>query len=256
MKYESVYVISNVHGCYFTLASLLSKLPDKKADVCFVGDIIDRGKNSNLVINILRHKKCGEKICLGNHEDMAIMSAQTLSYHDKEKVYKFTQATEENGMWLSSGGIQTLRSYDFHEHQDFQSDNFYADIAWMKRFPLYLTYPSIRNASGRYLVVSHAAFDKTWVWSEQQRKADSEHFKSWLIWNRITEPTNQNGIYNVFGHTPVSDPIITDHSAAIDNAVWSDQPGYGRLVALKWPELTYYMEPRSHHDWCGDNTIL
>ena len=38
------YIIGDVHGCYDTLMALIAKLPED-AEIVFVGDLIDRGKN-------------------------------------------------------------------------------------------------------------------------------------------------------------------------------------------------------------------
>lgn len=36
------YIIGDVHGCYDTLIALIKKLPEK-AEIIFLGDLIDRG---------------------------------------------------------------------------------------------------------------------------------------------------------------------------------------------------------------------
>jgi len=48
---DSVYIIGDVHGCYTTLMQLIEQLPNKeKSHLIFVGDLIDRGKDSARVV--------------------------------------------------------------------------------------------------------------------------------------------------------------------------------------------------------------
>jgi len=60
-------VIGDVHGQFDMLMRLLDKLPQTD-DLCFVGDLIDRGPRSKEVIEFVR--KNYHKTVLGNHEDM------------------------------------------------------------------------------------------------------------------------------------------------------------------------------------------
>ena len=46
---KPIYLIGDVHGCYKTMIALIEKLP-KDAEICFLGDLIDRGQNSASVI--------------------------------------------------------------------------------------------------------------------------------------------------------------------------------------------------------------
>jgi serine/threonine protein phosphatase 1 len=42
---EQIYIISDVHGSYKTLLALIDKLPNKQnSKICFIGDVINRGK--------------------------------------------------------------------------------------------------------------------------------------------------------------------------------------------------------------------
>jgi serine/threonine protein phosphatase 1 len=50
----SQYVISDIHGCYFTLTKLLNKIgPSEEDEIYFLGDYIDRGPASKEVIDYL-----------------------------------------------------------------------------------------------------------------------------------------------------------------------------------------------------------
>ena len=105
--------ISDIHGCYNELKKLLSVIEEKgvynkeEDKLVFLGDYIDRGKDSRLVIELIRNlqKENNNVIALmGNHEDML------LQYNKGIDSY-----------WMYNGGRTTLDSY----------------VEWMKNLPLY-----------------------------------------------------------------------------------------------------------------------
>lgn len=106
-------IIGDVHGELKTLEKLLNILPQTK-DICFVGDLIDRGPNSKEVINLVIQNKWN--CVLGNHEDMA------------------TDPSMEE-IWLYNGGWQTFQSFgtadDFRNAEEFQ---------FIKNLPLTIQY--------------------------------------------------------------------------------------------------------------------
>ena len=98
---EPVFVIGDLHGCAKQMVELLYKLEakDKKAKLVFVGDFIDRGENSKLVLDALwQLRPFPRVVCLrGNHEDMLL---------------KFLKSpNQRTSRWLRYGGLNTLGSY-------------------------------------------------------------------------------------------------------------------------------------------------
>ena len=104
---KRLIAIGDIHGCFYTLESLLEKAKwNPKTDtLVFIGDYIDRGKNSMAVVLTLigmqiKHGK--EKVvCLrGNHEQMAINA------HRKN----------ETDVWFMNGGLdgQIALKKSFH----------------------------------------------------------------------------------------------------------------------------------------------
>lgn len=90
-------IIGDIHGCYYTLLNLLTKVNYNKENdkLIFVGDYIDRGKYSYEVVDYLikLQREVGKDKCiclLGNHEYMAYMDLQ---------------------LWKSNGGTTTIKSY-------------------------------------------------------------------------------------------------------------------------------------------------
>ncbi len=53
---KGIWVIGDVHGEYKKLRSLLVKIP-KDENICFVGDLIDKGEKSAEVVNLVIYKK-------------------------------------------------------------------------------------------------------------------------------------------------------------------------------------------------------
>lgn len=81
-------VIGDVHGQFDMLMKLMEKLPQTK-DICFVGDLIDRGPKSKEVIEFVRENNY--LTVMGNHEDFV----------------------SDIGLWMhpSNGGKKTIESF-------------------------------------------------------------------------------------------------------------------------------------------------
>lgn len=166
--------ISDIHGCYNELKKLLSVIEEKgvynkeEDKLVFLGDYIDRGKDSRLVIELIRNlqKENNNVIALmGNHEDML------LQYNKGIDSY-----------WMYNGGRTTLDSYEGFEEQ------FVDDVEWMKNLPLYY--------EDEHFIFVHAGVDLYKPIEEQEKET--------LLWTR--EPfiygMKKYDKQIVFGHTP------------------------------------------------------
>ena len=113
-------VIGDVHGEFDALMRLLDILPQTK-ELCFVGDLIDRGPNSKEVIEFVR--KNNYQTVMGNHEDLI---------------------TDFN-LWLNprNGGQETLKSFGGRE-AFLKTDV----IEWISSLPILIQY-------GNY-IISHS----------------------------------------------------------------------------------------------------
>ena len=112
-------VIGDVHGCFYTLMELMDLLPGD--DICFVGDLIDRGRNSSQVVDFVINNQFD--CVLGNHEEFMI--------------------TGDERLWQINGGDATLDSYTHHW------DIFEIHKEWMQSLPLIKEYDN--------LIVSHSS---------------------------------------------------------------------------------------------------
>ena len=130
-------VIGDIHGCYDELVELISTLEEegeykKGVDkLVFLGDYIDRGDNSRLVIEFIQNlQKNNDNVIalMGNHEDML------LGYLD-----------DNDPNWTLNGYVSTMNSYEGFEKQ------FKRDVQWIRTLPLY--------HEDEYFIFVHAGID-------------------------------------------------------------------------------------------------
>lgn len=219
MKIDSngIWIIGDVHGEYDKLVELLDKLP-KDANICFTGDLIDRGKKSAHVVEYVM--KNGWDCVLGNHELMMIKGALDES---------------EKSLWKQNGGTKTIKSY-----YKFKREIFANHVRYMRKLP-YFKYYEVEGAD-KPLVVSHSYIHHVWV--------DKNHIYDELsgddiLWRHMNnsklfdvEKEKANGIFNIFGHSPISKIIVTDTLAMIDTgACFNDKEKFGILSAIHYPSM-------------------
>ena len=74
---KNIYIISDVHGCYKTLLALIDQFPNKQnSKIVFVGDLIDKGKNTHDVIEFVKNNNYD--CVIGNHDEMMVLYSQYL----------------------------------------------------------------------------------------------------------------------------------------------------------------------------------
>ena len=103
-----VAVIGDIHGCFYTLKDLVSKIKAKYPDVELysVGDLVDRGNFSYEVIEYIKAENI--KFSAGNHDYMF--------YH-----FIHHPGSEMGRIWIYNGSEQTVDSYsqrveEMHKH--------------------------------------------------------------------------------------------------------------------------------------------
>ena len=167
-------VIGDTHGCYKELKELILTLEadgeyNKNTDkIVFLGDYIDRGEDSRLVIKFIRDmQKENENVIalMGNHEDML------LNY-----LYG------NDATWTYNGNNATIDSYNGFKKQ------FYSDVKWMKNLPLY--------HEDEHFIYVHAGSDVS--------KPMKKQSKWTLLWTREPFIYNTEKYHKkvIFGHTP------------------------------------------------------
>ncbi|MBX4152357.1 serine/threonine protein phosphatase [Paenibacillus lautus] len=186
-------VISDIHGCYDELNSMLHKINyEPQNDKLFLlGDYVDRGMKSRQVVEQVKvlQEQCGAIVLKGNHDDMMVSA---LTNNDDSL----------DAHWLNNGGYQTIESYcgfDFFEEQfdwdtykkakEFILNHYHQHIDFLDGLPLY-------HETDTHIFV-HAGINPFY---EDWKKQPDDNF----IWIRDIFINNTTGLNKtvVFGHTP------------------------------------------------------
>lgn len=171
-------VIGDIHGCYYSMVDLLSKVGYSSTSdmLVFLGDYIDRGPFGCKVVKTIRHlqaqvgaEKC---ICIrGNHEQFAIDCHGHLDH-----------------LWAWNGGYTTVMDYE-RNGVDMESD-----IDWFQSLPLF-------HETERF-IFCHAGLT---------HPALQDNSQDDLLWGRdwIKKDRRPREKQVVFGHTRCSPPSVT-----------------------------------------------
>jgi serine/threonine protein phosphatase 1 len=220
-----VYAIGDIHGMSGLLDNLLHKIIDDretidaKAELIFLGDMVDRGPNSQEVIDTIYKMKHGSQnlfvvhVLQGNHERMMI---------------DFIANPEKTGaMWLRHGGDATLQSYGVHspqqpteKHLRYLRNEFVDRL--LPEHSLWLGQLDSKFTIGDYFFC-HASINA--------RKALSEQKDEDLLWSRRF-PDDEDGPQEkiiVHGHLPVTSPLIAKYHINVDTGAFAT----GCLTAVK-----------------------
>ncbi len=224
--------IGDIHGCRMKLEKLLEKISFSQKDrLIFLGDYIDRGKDSKGVLKFLIElKKAHPSIIFlrGNHESLLLKIL--FSKKLKSRVLEW---------YFKLGGIQTFNQYGLPidkivKRMYFTAD--YNDPNFSEYFPKdhieFLKNTSLYYKTDDYLFV-HAGIDPSKKFCEQ-----TEESFLWIRYEFIDTPHNlpQTVVYGhttTSGFTPCED--LKERKIGIDTgAVYG-----GKLTALILPEMEY-----------------
>lgn len=211
---ERIFAVGDIHGNYEKLVSLLAELPWNRTEetLVFLGDYIDRGKNSKDVveylINLRKEAKC--IFLLGNHEKLL------LDYYASGSDYDLK-------LWRSFGGWQTIENYTKGSGVWGRPSFLPAShLAFFRRLqPYYET---------RDYIFVHAGL-RDGLHPSMQPLDD-------LVWTRksFVETNHSFGKTIVFGHTPMRSPYVSAGKIGIDTGA-----GYGNvLTAVELPAVIFY----------------
>lgn len=184
----------DIHGQLDQLNRLMNTVKPVEGD-CFVflGDYVDRGKNSKGVIDrlILFREEFPDAIFIrGNHDQMlldALIEAGALTgqpLRDQSTTYRACLSASDSEIFLFNGGKETLRSYRITQLTDFPQEH----IDFLEATQLWW-----RCAS---FVFVHAGLEQGIPMQMQDPYV--------LMWERMSPP-GQNGEIHVVGHNPTAD---------------------------------------------------
>jgi len=117
---NSIYVIGDIHGCYYTLMSLIKKL-ERNSILVFVGDLVDKGNFSKKVVQYVIDNN--HYCILGNHEHLMLQNIENAIFYDKASNW----STKKN-----FGGYKTIKDY-----KD-DSVALQKHLTWIKSLPRYI----------------------------------------------------------------------------------------------------------------------
>ena len=221
---EQIYIIGDVHGCFNTLLELIKQFPKKeKSQICFVGDVVDRGLFSCDVVELIIQN--GYKMVMGNHERRLL---------NNQLEFLSNKVPFDRSWFFGNGGEATYRSY-FGQSTEFKQRH----VDFLESRPVYLEFKDYKTQNGEHLVVSHSAVGN--MWELRNDKYASEEFKRHLLSGRGDE-MQVSGIFNIYGHTPVREVKFYKNSADIDTGCVFNEVGYDKLSALEFPSMKIYTQ--------------
>lgn len=225
-------IIGDVHGCYNTLMALVEQLP-KDEELCFVGDLIDRGPMSKQVVEFVKNNKDRKIYCVkGNHEDMMVQDGQS----------PFIGMTH---WYTHNGGKETLESYDADNPELFKEH-----IEWMRTLPIIIEFTEIKNEDGLHLIVSHSSAGIDQIKKDELNILWSRDNVNKAVSRAMDRMPLKENQFNIFGHTVQNKPRIGKNWACIDTgAVFIDpakrkyeKQKYGKMTAIQFPSMKIYQQ--------------
>lgn len=217
------YCIGDIHGCYKTLSKLIEQIlaQDQFAKFYFVGDLIDRGPDSKLVLDyIMNLKNIGKFLgaVKGNHEQMLVDA------YDDGIPFNLS-------LWSENDGKNTLRNFDARFKMNEKVHNIIPEIyySFIKNLPYFIE-------TEKYFIV-HAGFNTN-------TKSTFTDY-SQMVWTRQTryDSTILKSKKVIHGHTPITLQECNHHIKEknlinIDTGcVYTQYQNFGFLTALNMDTL-------------------
>lgn len=196
-----VIAIGDIHGCGHALEAVIHEInPQPEDTIISLGDVIDYGRESNMVLDILMGLKSKTNLIAiqGNHEEMLLNS------FDNPKV---------KDMWLIAGGVSTLNSYKFCGDLDVIPEH---HLEFIRTFvPYYETDDQI---------FLHANYDPELDLDEQL-----PHVLRWTLLEPDDAAPHKSGKRVFMGHTEQRDGELLDLNFCVCLDTYCH--GYGWLTA-------------------------
>jgi len=211
---NKIFAIGDIHGCLGKLRTLIQNInADPENDIIvFIGDYIDRGSAAREVVDYVIGLTAEYKnvVCLlGNHEYMFL---------------RYLDGLDEE-MYLSNGGSVTLFAYAVSLSETPQERKAKIPREHLKFFESLLPHYETDN----YLFV-HAGLKPGLILSRQ-----TIHDLLWVR-HEFIDTDYDFGKMIVFGHTPLSYPLIMPNKIGIDTGAAFG----GKLTCVELPAVKIY----------------
>jgi serine/threonine protein phosphatase 1 len=189
----------DIHGHYDETKKLVELVkPDNHDTLVFIGDYIDRGKQSFEVIEyILELKQQYNCVFLkGNHEEMFMDYMSGI----------------DNDLYLYNGGDATILSYSDHGF-DISQYTHYTDREFPETHMDFIANLKLYHEDEKYIFV-HAGLFPSEIPLEKQSQ-------NMLLWVRepFISSKQSFGKKVIFGHTPFREPLNMENKIGIDTGI-------------------------------------
>jgi serine/threonine protein phosphatase 1 len=221
------FAVGDIHGRADLLGDMLDLLEDRAAaeqrganapTVIFLGDYVDRGPNSALVIEmLLSGRPFGyERRCLkGNHEQYMLA---------------FMEAPLDNRAWVVQGGAETLLAYGVQplDSRSAHDEDWIATAEALKA-AVPQTHVDFLNSLERYVALGDYAFVHAGI---DAGRSLEEQTDDDLFWARDRFIASKRPFSHrvVHGHTPVDRPYADQRRIAVDTGAYAS----GTLSAARF----------------------
>lgn len=207
-----IYAIGDIHGRFDLLQMLceriavdLNQRPVLHTEFVFLGDYIDRGADSNLVIEYLS--------CLADEDNTIFLRG-----NHEQVLLDFLDDAQVLGNWRQFGGLETLNSYNVPVHKVEQGFGLNEAQALLKRRlpPSHLAF--LENTCFSYqcgdYYFCHAGVNPALRLTQQKSKD--------LLWIRDEFLNCERPFEKVIvhGHTQVQEPEVTGTRINIDTGAY------------------------------------
>ena len=221
-----LYVIGDIHGRCDLLIRLITMIDADALErrlsdhtIIFVGDYVDRGPQSSLVLSLIQELKSDANrnvVALkGNHEHMLLA---------------FLEDPAKGVRWIKHGGYETLASYGIANVNENSDDDKLAEAAAHFRETLgedtiaFLNDLELSHQSGN-VFVCHAGADPSLALDKQDPKS--------LIWGppNYKKKKRKDKVWIAHGHYVESAPVIDNGRINVDTgAYFSNQLTAARIL--------------------------
>lgn len=213
-KNENIFVIGDVHGCFYTLQNLVARLP-KDAELIFVGDLCDKGNFTKEVINFIMQNN--HRAIKGNHDFLMQTHAIDALLHDIDSPWSSDKRY---------GGVMTLENYQedkrlLVEHTE-----------WIKSLPTYIQ-------------IDHYFITHGFALPFYEHRNDPAFYKDFLL-NRYEAgmEIENDLVINIFGHCVFDEVISSENFCGIDTGC-----AYGKkLTAVQLGTMNIIQEQMDQRD--------